>query len=233
MFVCVCECLCVLVWVSRFPCGGFKVLVWSCSVPPEPPFPGPLFPGPPFPWTPFLWTPFPWTAQNFAFFFPSPAAKFVLFFLTGCLLVEFWCFEDRGPQMCTFGFSGCRVREEKNEFCGGTGEKKRENLGPPTLPTPTLPAPHPSGPHPSGPHPSGPPPFGAPLFLGWASHPSNPHPSNSHPSGPHFLSWAPHPSNPHLSPPTHVNSKHTKTINFKKPKQLTPKNQNLYIQLKP
>ena len=43
-------------------------------------------PGPPFPWTalpldrPSPGPPFPWTAQNFALFFPSPAAKFVLFF---------------------------------------------------------------------------------------------------------------------------------------------------------
>ena len=45
--VCACSCVCLCVLVSRFPCGGFKVLVLSCSVPPEPPFPGPPFPGPP------------------------------------------------------------------------------------------------------------------------------------------------------------------------------------------
>ena len=45
------------------------------------------------------------------FFFPAPAAKFVLFFpLFGVLLVEFWwCSKRRGAQMCTFGLSGCRV----------------------------------------------------------------------------------------------------------------------------
>ena len=60
VFVClcvcvfVCLCVCVLCGVGvRFTvswCGvsrvgvGFKVLVWSCSVPPGPPFPGPPFP---------------------------------------------------------------------------------------------------------------------------------------------------------------------------------------------
>ena len=47
-------------------------------------------------------------AQNFAFFFPCPAAKFVLFFpLWGGLLVEFWwCLKHRGAQMCTLGVLG-------------------------------------------------------------------------------------------------------------------------------
>ena len=44
-------------------------------------------------------------------FFPHPSQfSFFLFFL-GCLLEEFWrCFEDRDPQMGTFGLSGCRVK---------------------------------------------------------------------------------------------------------------------------
>ena len=63
----------------------------------------------------------------------------------------------------------------------------------------------------------------------WAPHPSNLHPSNLHPSNLH-------PPNPPLrvhgappSPPTHDNSTHTQ----KKPKLLTPKNQNLHMQRKP
>ena len=52
---CVC-CVCCVAWVlvtvswkgvSRVGVG-FKVLVWSCSVPLDHPFPGPPFPGPPF-----------------------------------------------------------------------------------------------------------------------------------------------------------------------------------------
>ena len=50
-------------------------------------------------------------------------------------------------------------REEKNEFCGGTGKNKARNFGPPTLRPPTVRTPHPSG---------------APLFLGWAPPPFGP-----------------------------------------------------------
>ena len=84
VFVCV---VCVCVLVSRFPCGGFKVLVWSCSVPPEPPFPGTALPGTAQPGTalpldrPSPRPPFsPRPPKISLFFFPSPAAKFVLFF---------------------------------------------------------------------------------------------------------------------------------------------------------
>ena len=140
-------CACVAwVLVSRFPCGGFKVLVWSCSVPPEPPFPrppfpGPPFPGPPFPGPPFLWTPFPWTAQNFAlFFFPVPPQNSFFSSLSGCLLVEFWwCFEDRDPQMCTFGLSGCRVKPRRlrgrRGFTRQPENSKRAHLSAPALQT--------------------------------------------------------------------------------------------------
>ena len=110
-------------------------------------------------------------------------------------------------------------REEKNEFCGGRGKKKREILGRPTLraptlrgptlrgptlraptfsgfwPPPTLRAPHPSGPHPSGPH-----------FF-WVRAPTlrapslrTPLPSGPLPSGP--LPSGPRPSGPRPSGPT-------------------------------
>ena len=53
------------------------------------------------------WRPEGWGAQNFAFFFPSPAEKFVLFFLSGGLLVDFWwCLKRPGTRMCTFGVLG-------------------------------------------------------------------------------------------------------------------------------
>ena len=187
--VCVCLCLCVFlcvsvclsvcvawVLVSRFPCGGFKVLVWSCSVLPGPPFPGPPFPRPPFPWTPF-----PWTAQNFALFFSLSRRKNRSFLPSlGVFSLNFGgVFEGRDPPMCENSkrahLSARRFkhhqnstrrppeRKEKNEFCGGTGKKKREILGP-----------HPSGPHPSGPHFFwvGPPPLRGPTLRGpdWPSH---------------------------------------------------------------
>ena len=68
----------------------------------------------------------------------------------------------------------------------------------------------------------GPPPFGPPLFMGWP---------------PTFYGLAPPPFETHtfLHPPTSTQNtqKKPEQINFKKPKQLTPKNQNLYMQLKP
>ena len=57
-------------------------------------------------WEPEEWGPKGgggWEAQNFALFFPSPAAKLVLFIPPGGLLVEFWlCLKRRGAQTCTF-----------------------------------------------------------------------------------------------------------------------------------
>ena len=53
-----------------------------------------------------------WGAQNFALFFPSSATIFFLLSLSwGFLSWNFGgFFEGRGPEMCTFEFSGCRVR---------------------------------------------------------------------------------------------------------------------------
>ena len=46
----------------------------------------------------------------FVSFFFSLGVFSCFFSLSGGLLVEFWlCFEDRGPQMCLFSPSGCRV----------------------------------------------------------------------------------------------------------------------------
>ena len=57
------------------------------------------------------------------------------------------------------------------------------------------------------------------------------------PQGPHPFGTpplrGPHPSNPTPHPRQLNTHKKTKTINFKKPKQSTHQNQNLYIQLKP
>ena len=99
------------------------------------------------------WGPEGWGAQNVVFFFPSPAAKFILFFSGGLLVELWWCLKRRGAQMCTFGILGllCEApaapkppkfheknppeREERNEFCSGRG-KKRELLGPPPFGAP-------------------------------------------------------------------------------------------------
>ena len=43
-------------------------------------------------------------AQNFALFFPLPPTFSLLFCLSGCLLVDFWCcLKWWGPEMSTFG----------------------------------------------------------------------------------------------------------------------------------
>ena len=179
------------VLVSRFPCGSFKVLVWSCSVPPELPFPGP-FPGPPFPWTPFSWT-----AQNFALFFPLPPKNSFFSSLSGCLLVEFWwCFEAPGPSNVHVWALGLSCETP----AASVGQKSRE-LQTRTFEGPGLPKHHQNS---TRRHPergrkerilrrdrgkksakfSAPPPFGPPPF---GPHPSNPHPSNPHPSNPRQL----------------------------------------------
>ena len=77
-----------------FMCGcWFQGLVWTT-----------LSPGPPF----------PWTAQNFALFFPSPAAELFFSSLSGGLLVEFWwCFEGRALKCARLEFSGCCVKPRR------------------------------------------------------------------------------------------------------------------------
>ena len=56
-----------------------------------------------------------WRAQNFAFFFFSLPPQFSFFLPSlGGLLVEFlWCLKRWGPQMSTFGLSGCRVKPRR------------------------------------------------------------------------------------------------------------------------
>ena len=50
-------------------------------------------------------------AQNFPLFFLLPPPCSLFLSLSGGLLVEvWWCLKRRDPQMCTFGFSGCRVK---------------------------------------------------------------------------------------------------------------------------
>ena len=125
------------------------------------------------------------TAQNFALFFPSPATVFILFSLScWSFSLNFGgVFEDRDPQMCTFGLSGCRVKPRRPHQTG-------PGLAHDSLRTPvqgTCASKHHQnstrrpperdeknefcsgrgkkkreilGPHPSGPHPSGPQPFG-------------------------------------------------------------------------
>ena len=134
--MCVCVCLCVFVCVCV--CGftvsvrgfqGFGLVMFGApgtALPgtalPGTALPGTALPGTALPGTALPGTALPGTAQNFALFFPSPAAKFVLFFLSGCLLVEFWwCLKCRDPQMCTFGLSDCRVKPRRPHQTGPPG----------------------------------------------------------------------------------------------------------------
>ena len=63
------------------------------------------------------------TAQNFALFFPSPAPVFIFFSLScWSFSLNFGgVFEDRDPQMCTFGLSGCRVKPRRPHQTGPPG----------------------------------------------------------------------------------------------------------------
>ena len=200
-------CACVA-WmlVSRFPCGGFKVLVWSCSVPPEPPFPGPPFPGPPFPGPPFPRPPFPGPPfprppfpgpPKISRFFPSPATIFFLSSLSGVFSLNFGGVSKTGTLKCArlgywavvfnpsgFGAAGASHDSPENS--------KRAHLSAPALQTP--PKFHEKTPREGrkerilrrerekdakfwAPHPSGPHPSGPPPFRAPPSHPSGPHPS--------------------------------------------------------
>ena len=134
----------------------------------------------------------------FLFPLPSPLRSFCLSLCVFSSNFGGVC-EDRDPQMCTFGLSGCRVkprrlrgrgftrqlpvlqnttkipredtqRETKRAKMEAGDEKKKKKKRAPTLRAPTLRGPHPSVPHHSGPH----------TFRG------------SHPSLPNFFwVWAP------------------------------------------
>ena len=181
---------------------GFKILVWSCSVPQEPPFPGPPFPEPPF----------PWTAQNLALFSLS-RLHFVLFLsLSKCLLVESirgrrgFTRQPENSKRAHLSVPALQTPPKVHEKTPREGRKERilrkksEKFRPPTLWAP---------------------PFGSPPFR--------PTPSELPPPLTALPTPTPYLVN---NGTTHDNSTHTKktdTINFKqKPKQLTPQNQNLY-----
>ena len=85
--------VCGVVWCGVVWCG----VVWCVVVCG---YFGPLAPDPPTP-------DHPTDRPKFRSFFPSPTTIFVLFLsLSGCFLVEFWFFQGRSPQMCTFGVLG-------------------------------------------------------------------------------------------------------------------------------
>ena len=70
--VCVCVCLCCagfMVWVSRLGVG-FKVLVWSCSVPPDHPSPDRPSQDSPFPGPPKISLFFPISCRKIHSFLP-------------------------------------------------------------------------------------------------------------------------------------------------------------------
>ena len=173
-----CGVWCVWRWVlvsrcqSGVSCVGVGFKVWF---------------GPPFPWTAL-----PLDRPKFRSFLPS----------LGVFSLNFGgVFEDWGPQMCTFGLLGCRVKPRRPHQTGPPGlahdqpeNSKRAHLNAPALQTP--PKFHEKtpregrkerilrrerekkarnfGPHRSGSHYSG-------------LHPSGPHPSGLHPSGPHWV----------------------------------------------
>ena len=86
--------------------------------PPDPPSAGPPSAGPPSAGRPKI----------SLFFFPSPATVFILFsFSCWSFSLNFGSvFEDRDPQMCTFGLSGCRVKLAASGPSVDFGLKKRE-----------------------------------------------------------------------------------------------------------
>ena len=135
--------LCVCCVVSR--CGvsrvgvGFKVLVWSCSVPPEPPFPRTAPPGTALPKN----RPSREPPKISLFFPPLPPQNSFFSSLSGGLLVEFWwCSKRRGAQMCTF--KSVWPKSVSTPFRAPT--PSGPTFQGPTMPTapPTRPAHHPT-----------------------------------------------------------------------------------------
>ena len=121
-------CCCGWFWCGKRVLSCLFLLVCCVCVvcsgppPPDPPPPDPLR-RTPLRRTPLRRTPLRRTAQNFALFFHSPATVFILFSLS-CWSFS-WnfggVFEDRDPQMCTFGFSGCRVKPRRPHQTGPPG----------------------------------------------------------------------------------------------------------------
>ena len=80
---------------------------------------------------PFRWTPPPVNPPppdnppKISLFFPSSRHKFS-FSLSWGPLVEFcWCLKRRGPEMCTFGLSGCRVKSAPPDRAGVSHDSPR------------------------------------------------------------------------------------------------------------
>ena len=186
VFVCVCVCLCVFVWCvcvclcvcwfHSFRVGVSRFWFGHVRCPRDRPSRDRPPPDRPPPDRPKFHSLFSLSRRKICSFLPS----------LGVFSLNFGgVFEDRDPQMCTLGLSGCRVkprrpglartrqpenskrtferpgrfkhhqnstrrppeREEKNEFCGGTGKKKARNFGAPTFRGHTLRPPHPSNSH--------------------------------------------------------------------------------------
>ena len=104
VFACVCVVCCVSVLLCAVcVCGG---CVQGLSA--GPPSAGPPSAGPP---------------KISLFCFPSPATVFILFSLScWSFSLNFGgVFEDRDPQMCTFGLLGCRVKPRQPHQTGPPG----------------------------------------------------------------------------------------------------------------
>ena len=77
--------------------------------------------------------------KNFALFFPPPATIFFLLSLSWGPFVEFWwSLKRRGPEMCTFGLSGCRVKPRRPGLAA-THLSTKDNEACPPAPTCELP----------------------------------------------------------------------------------------------
>ena len=102
-------------------CSGFAVVVVVVVVVVA----GLDFPGPPSAGPPLHWTPLCRTAQNFALFSLPPPFLFFSPSLVGLFVVG-GVFENRDPQMCTFGLSGCRVKPRRLRVVRSTFLAKEE-----------------------------------------------------------------------------------------------------------
>ena len=133
---CVCVCLCVFVCVCLLV-SWFRVGVsrfWFGHVRDRPSRDRPSD-------RPSLGRPSPGPPKISLFFFPLPPQNSFFSSLSGCLLVDFWlCDEDRDPQMCTFGLSGCRVKPRRlrgrRGFTRQPEISNRAHLSAPALQTP-------------------------------------------------------------------------------------------------
>ena len=134
VFVCVCVCLCVFVcvgvacWFHGFRVGGSRFWFGHVRCPRnrpsrDRPSRGPPFPGTALPGTALRRTALPLDRPKFRSFCSLSRRKIRSFLPS--LGVFSWnfggVFEDRDPQICTFGLSDCRVKPRRPHQTGPPG----------------------------------------------------------------------------------------------------------------